>query len=167
MKLPSKVVRDPGAAPFTSFFAPVWESESASLDPEISTLRSAMNSMIDASLRPFSARGLGVSTPAIDLYEKDGVYHVECAIPGLKKEDFDVEVSENRLAISAKYQDDHSDKGARYHYREMRRGAFSRSISFPQEIDAERVSASYEHGVLHLTVPTAKPINAKKVAIKG
>jgi len=166
MKLPTRVIRN-GIKPTSEYLNPLFEN---AWDPftEMATLRRTMNSVFDSALAPLGAGGESPTwSPAIDLYEKDGTYHVECAVPGLKKEDFDIEIADNRLTISAKHEAETSeeDKTNRYFYREMRRGSFQRTIAFPEDIDADRVSATYEHGILKLTVQTAKPSKAKKVAV--
>jgi HSP20 family protein len=137
---------------------------------QISNVRRTMNSLLDSVMRPGSGTSTGLAdwtVPAIDLYEKDGDYVVECAVPGLKKDDIEIEVSDNRLTMSAKRQEEKTQEDTRYHYREMRRGGFSRSITFPQEIDTDKVNAEYDSGILRVTVPLMKPAQAKKVSIKG
>ncbi|MDQ6779983.1 MAG: Hsp20/alpha crystallin family protein [Candidatus Eremiobacteraeota bacterium] len=135
---------------------------------QITNARHTMNSLLDSVLRP----GGGSLTsdwgsPQLDLYEKDGKYVVEFAVPGLKKDDINIEVDDNRLTLSAKRQEEKTEENTRYHYRELRRGGFSRSISFPQEIDGDNVSAEYENGILRVTLPPTKRAQAKKVQIKG
>lgn len=135
---------------------------------QITNARHTMNSLLDSVLRP-SGGGLTSDwgTPQLDLYEKDGKYIVEFAVPGLKKDDINIEIDDNRLTLSAKRQEEKTEEGTRYHYRELRRGGFSRSISFPKEIDADNVSAEYESGILRVTLPPTKRAHAKKVEIKG
>src|SRR5271169_941485 len=93
-----------------------------------------------------------IAAPAIDLYEKDGSYIVECALPGFKKEAITIDVVDNTLTIAAKSMAKRDVEKANYYYREMRRGSFSRSISFAQPIDPAKVVAAYESGVLTVTV---------------
>ena len=141
-----------------------------SWDPfsQITNARRTMNSLLDSVLRPeMGSASEWIGVPALDLYEKDGQYVVECAVPGLKKEDLDIEVNDNRLTISAKKQEEKTEQNAHYHYRELRRGGFSRAVVFPQDIDSEKVSAQYDNGILKISVPPAKTAQTKKVEIKG
>lgn len=149
---------------FDRFFEGGWDPFS-----EISNLRRTMNMLFDSALRPSVPGALATGTwvPAIDLYEKDGNYVVECALPGIKKEDVDIEVDENSLTLSTKHTEEKVDENTRYHYREMRRGSFSRRITFPYDIDPNKVTADFQNGVLKITVPASKTHQAKKVAIKG
>jgi HSP20 family protein len=139
-----------------------------SWDPlsEISNVRRTMNSLLDSALDPSTGMTKWTS-PAIDLYEKDGKYVVEAAIPGLRKDDIQIEISDNRLTLTARKLEEREEKNERYHYREVRRGGFARSIVFPQDINADQVDAEYKDGMLRVTVPMEKPVEAKKIAIKG
>ena len=134
--------------------------------PGISRLRRAMNAMLDTAMT--GEASAAAFTPETDVYEKDGKYVVELALPGFKKDDINVEVTDNRLTISAKTSEEKKeDEGSRYHYRELRRGSFWRTISFPQDVDASQIDATYQDGILKVVAPPVKPVEAKKVAIKG
>lgn len=108
-----------------------------------------------------------MSTPALDLYEKDGKYVTELAVPGYKNSDINVEVNGNVLSISGKYDESTTKEDAKYHRREIRRGSFSRSISLPQELDANSVTANVERGILTVTAAPTKPMAAKKIPVQG
>lgn len=135
---------------------------------EIASIRNTMNTLFDGVMRPATTTG-AAWLPALDLYEHDGNFVVECALPGYRKDDIDIEIVDNRLTVSAKTssQTESADENKRYHYREVRRGAFSRTIAFPSEIDASKVQASFENGVLKVSLPSSKPVQTTKVAIKG
>jgi HSP20 family protein len=151
----------PAPGTFDTFFSPDvvrWPL------PELTSFRRTMNSLLDNVVLPDTS----ALAPAMDVYEKDGKYIVETAIPGLKKEDINIEISDNRLTVYGKAAEEKTEETkGRYHYRELRRGAFSRTVSFPADIDAEHVEALYESGILKITVPPIKPAPSKKVAIKG
>ena len=155
------------AHPLERFFDGDWRR----FDPfsELANMRRTMNSLLDSAMRPSEGQSQFPGwAPPIDLYEKDGLYHVDVALPGLKKDDIDIEVTDNRLTISGNFeQTSKSDDSAKYLYREVRRGGFTRTIAFNDDIDAEKVAASYENGILKLSVPLVKTLQAKKVAIKG
>ena len=106
-------------------------------------------------------------TPAVDLYEKDGTFVVEMSVPGYKREDIDVEVNGTLLTISGKYGDTKTEEGAKYHYRQIRRGVFTRTITLPQEIEQSAVKATIENGILKVTAKPAKPISSKKIEVTG
>jgi HSP20 family protein len=169
MKLATRTVRDEGLRPYTGTLTPFFD-EVEGWDPftEMATLRRTMNSILDSALHPIGTEGRTTAwVPAIDLYEKNGQYHVECAIPGVKKDDVNIEVSDNRLTITAKRFEERIDENARYQHQEIRRGVFTRTIVFPTEVDANNVTAIFDNGILKITVPSAKPVTTKKVPIKG
>ena len=104
--------------------------------------------------------------PALDMYETDGTYTVEIAVPGYDPKEINVEVSGNTLTVSGQHAETSEKKEAKYHRKEMRRGSFSRSVSVPQDIDPDKVEANIEKGVLKIELTPVKPIASKKVAIK-
>ena len=99
----------------------------------------------------------------IFFYEKDGTYYVEAAIPGYRKDDVEIEVSGNLLSIYGKYTKEQT--GGYFHRHEIHRGKFSRTLTFPQDIDARAVKATFEGGVLRLEVGFTSPLEAKKIKI--
>jgi len=107
------------------------------------------------------------TVPALDLYEQNGQYIAEMAVPGYKTSDINVEVNANVLAISGTYSESSDKDGAKYHRREIRRGSFSRSIAMPQELDPSSVTASVERGVLKVTASPVKPMASKKIPVQG
>lgn len=108
-----------------------------------------------------------LSVPALDLFERDGKYVAELAVPGYSTNDVNVEVNGHVLTVSGKYNETTEKNEAKYHRREIRRGAFTRSISVPQELDPNSVSAKIDRGILTIVASPAKPIENKKIPISG
>lgn len=106
-------------------------------------------------------------TPPLDVYEKDGHYVLELGVPGYDVQDINVEVNGGTVTVSGKHKDVTEKKADRYYRREMRNDSFMRSVTLPQDLDAEKVDALLAKGVLTLTLTPTKPIAAKKIAIKG
>jgi HSP20 family protein len=102
----------------------------------------------------------------MDVYEEEGAYHVELAVPGLKKENIDIEARGNQLVVSGHREEEKREEAARYRYREMRRGGFSRVIELPADIEDADISATYDGGILKIAVRPTKPIEGKRIAIK-
>lgn len=88
---------------------------------------------------------------------------LEAAIPGLKKDDIDIEVNDNRLTLTAKMSEEKKEENDRYLYREVRRGGFTRTIAFPGETDADQIEAEYQNGILRVTVPSVPQTPTRKV----
>lgn len=110
------------------------------------------------------ARGLdGGSLPAVNVKEEEEQFVVELAAPGMKKEDFKVEVNHDVLTISSERKEEHTEgeeKGG-YTRREFSYQSFQRSFTLPKTVDAEHISARYEDGVLHLHVPKREEAKVK------
>ncbi len=107
------------------------------------------------------------SSPSLDVYEKDGTYVADMAVPGYKPENIDVEVSGNVLTITGKYDYDTKADDVKYHRREIRRGSFERTIALPQEMEPGSVQAKTERGILHITARPLKAAPNTKVKVTG
>ncbi|HTU81013.1 MAG TPA: Hsp20/alpha crystallin family protein [Candidatus Acidoferrales bacterium] len=102
----------------------------------------------------------------LDLYEKDGKYVIEVAVPGYDAEEVNVEVSGGTVSIGGRHTEQSERQGARYHRREMRQGSFSRTVTLPQDLDANNVSAKIDKGVLTVELTPVKPISPQKIEVK-
>ncbi len=102
----------------------------------------------------------------LDLYEKDGKYVLEVATPGYDTGEINVEVDGGTVTISGQHVEKSEKKDVKYHRREIRRGSFSRSVTLPQDLDAENISATMEKGVLKVVLAPARPIAPKKIEVK-
>lgn len=108
-----------------------------------------------------------VLRPAIDVTETDEAYVVTAEIPGVKKEDLNVEIEEGILVIRGEKKterDETKEKGRRL---ERIYGAFSRSMSLPGDADTEKINASFNEGVLRVEIPKKPGAKPRHVAIKG
>ncbi|KAA1469173.1 HSP20-like chaperone [Dentipellis sp. KUC8613] len=107
--------------------------------------------------------------PRIDVHEdkEKNVVTATFELPGLKKEDVDIEVRNNVLTVSGTAKADSSRKEEGYAVRERRFGKFFRQVPLPQGIKPDEVKASLEHGILTVSFPRSVPEAAsKKVAIQ-
>lgn len=91
--------------------------------------------------------------PKTDVVESANAYEVHLAVPGLNKEDFNIEVNDNYLTVSGerKFQNEKKDKS--YHAIETHYGSFSRSFTLPENVDASKINAKYNNGILEITIP--------------
>lgn len=105
--------------------------------------------------------------PAADIAETDNAFTVRLDIPGASPEGIDVRVSGNELAISAKVAPRFpAGKSAVALHREYGVGDFARSFRLGEGIDASNINASYEHGVLTLTLPKSDRVKARKIDVR-
>jgi HSP20 family protein len=103
----------------------------------------------------------------LDLYEKNGKYILELATPGYDAGEINVEVSGGTVTVRGEHEEKTEKKDVRYHRREMRRGSFSRTVTLPQDLDANSVSATIDKGVLKVELTPVKPIAPKKIEVKS
>ena len=109
----------------------------------------------------------GGSFPQIELYEKDGNYVVEARVPGFKRDEIEIDCSDNAITISGSSQRQAVEdqlKG-RVYYSEFQRRDFSRTVTLSVEIDPERVNAKLQDGLLTITLPMVGSSTLKRVPI--
>ena len=135
-----------------------------------------MPSVFDDFFRPwnewFEGGGLlgrTMNVPAVNITEQKDDYLVSLAAPGLKKEDFKIDVDGNMLTISSEKEDSREEKDKKFTRKEYSYSSFSRSFTLPDEINKEKIEAKYEDGVLKISLPRreeAKKPSAKHIAVK-
>ncbi|SNT62094.1 HSP20 family protein [Actinomadura meyerae] len=103
--------------------------------------------------------------PAADVSETDDAYVIEAELPGVKKDEIDVSLHDRELAITGEVKERES-RGLR-HRKQRRSGQFECRVYLPADIDAERVDASLNDGVLTVTVPKATTEKNRHIEVKG
>lgn len=106
---------------------------------------------------------MGFTMPSVNVKETETHYEIEMAVPGLKKEDFKINIDRNILTISSESQKENEERDEKKNYtrREFNYQSFTRSFTMPSDIvDVEHIEAKYDNGILKLAVP--KRENAKK-----
>ncbi|MDP6342443.1 MAG: Hsp20/alpha crystallin family protein [Alphaproteobacteria bacterium] len=108
-------------------------------------------------------------SPRIDVEEKPEAYLISAELPGAEEDDIEIKVAENMLTIQGEKKTSEEREENNMHLTERSYGSFRRSFRLPPDTDTEKISASFDKGVLHLTVPKpeekANPV--KKIAISG
>jgi HSP20 family protein len=103
----------------------------------------------------------------VDVKETDKAFTVHAEIPGVKKEDIQVDIDGNILLIRAeRKQEKEEKKGEKVIYSERSYGMASRSLTLPADVDSQGASASYKDGVLDLTLPKKAGAQAKRISIQ-
>jgi len=138
---------------------------------EMVSLRDAMDRLFEESLLwPRTRLGIWNSEPmslAVDLYEKDEALVLKASLPGLKPEDVDVSISGDTVTIKGESKAEEEISRENYHCRERRYGVFTRSLTLPVPVDADKTEAIFENGVLTLTIPKAEAVKPKRIAVKS
>lgn len=113
-----------------------------------------------------SLRGYGGGYPGINLWEDGDHAYVEAELPGLGMEDLEIYVTGNELTISGERRIA-APEGASDQRRERASGRFTRTLTLPWEIDADRVEAALRDGVLTVTLPKCESCKPRKVEVKA
>lgn len=102
----------------------------------------------------------GISVPAANVSETNDSYKIEVAAPGLRREDFKVNIENRVLTISSEKEEQKEESKERYRRKEFSYSSFERSFSLPEVADDEKIEAKYDNGILNIRIPK------KEVAIK-
>lgn len=134
---------------------------------ELASLREAMDRLEESFFGPRRRwlAPLEVRFP-IDMYETEDEVMVEANLPGIKPEDVDVTITGNTIRIKGEAKAEREIKRENYLRQERRYGAFSRSISLPTGLETDKAEATFESGVLKLTIPKAEEIKPKAIEVK-
>ncbi len=121
---------------------------------------------------PLTIKKSSVWRPAIEVKQTDSEYKVKVQLPGVKKDDIDVELDNDFMTITAEIEEEKEEKqenerNARYHTCEFRYGKYQRTISFDQPIKSAEANAEYKNGVLTIKIPKRQSEQTKpqKLAI--
>ena len=109
-----------------------------------------------------------MNIPAVNIIEHPDEYLLSLAAPGMKKEDFKIDVDGNILTISSEKEENKEDKNKKFTRKEYSYSSFSRCFSLPEEIKQEKINAKYEDGVLKISLPRkeeSKKPATKKIAV--
>lgn len=104
---------------------------------------------------------------AMDVKEDERGYTVLTSLPGVTAEDINISIHEDVLTISAETKTEDRQEKERFVLQERRYGKFSRSLRLPSNVDAEKVTADYENGVLKVFVPKSEVAQPRKIAINA
>lgn len=107
-------------------------------------------------------------SPHVDAYETEKSYEIEAALPGMKREDIKVDFHQGRLTIAGERQFRNEQNQRRYHMVESSFGSFQRSFQLPDTVDASGIQASFEDGMLRVSVPKDEQKTMRhQIQIKG
>ena len=136
---------------------------------EFTTLQNEKNRLFN-TVFDAPAPGNGGSTlrrwmPAMDLVETDDHFVLRADLPGMKEEDVKIEFEDGTLTVSGERKAEHESKNEGYYRVERAFGTFSRSLTLPQGIDPEAVSASFTDGVLEVRIPKPEERKPRRIEI--
>jgi len=113
--------------------------------------------------------GKTLSVPRVNLRESKDKYTLSVAAPGLHKKDFNIDVNDGFLTISAEHENEKESGEEEYHRQEYNYSSFSRSFTLPAAVQADKIEANYDGGVLRIVIPKkeiAAPAAEKRIEVK-
>ena len=138
---------------------------------DLVSLRDAMDRLFsDSFVRPArwpSQADEGAATLPLDMYETDEDVIVKASVPGIKPDDVEVTMQDGVLQIRGESEQEREETEGRYHYRERHYGSFARAVRLPGNVDADKVDAEFENGVLTVRIPKAEQAKPRKITVKS
>ena len=136
---------------------------------DLVTLRQAMDRWFEDSLvspsRFARVFGEGAETP-LDMYQTDESVVVKATVPGVKPEELEITISGDTLTIKGETKKEEEVKEENYFRKERSYGAFTRSVLLPHSLETDKAEATFDNGVLTLTIPKAEEIKPRQIKIK-
>lgn len=136
---------------------------------EFISIQERIDSMFDEVLlkdRNCSGVSYGVWSPPVDVYETENEIVMKAELPGLDKDDFNIEVKDNVIILQGERRFEKNFKEENYNRMERPYGTFKRVFNLPNTVDRNEVKAHYEGGVLEITVPKAVEPEPKKIKVE-
>ena len=124
------------------------------------------------SLRPFwderrwPGRDVEISAPAVDLYEEKDEIVAKAELPGMSKDDIEVNIDDHQLTIKGEKKKEEEVKEKSYYRSERSYGSFARILDLPSEVQVEKARASFKNGVLEIHLPKTEQAKKKEIKVK-
>ena len=128
---------------------------------------SDFDDVINGIFRPVTGRaGVVRRVPVLDVIDRGDHYTVEAELPGIEKENVQISIDEGVLTLTARLVEEELDDAANVLRRERRFGEFARSLRLGDEVDGDNVDATYENGVLKITLPKVEQKQPLKIEVR-
>jgi len=134
---------------------------------EFSTLQDRMNRLFRETQGNSQEESLTSSSfaPAVDVYEDEHNVTLKIEVPGIDEKDIDVGVENNTLTVHGERKIEKEEKEENYRRLERQYGSFTRTFNLPPTVDAEKVQADYDKGVLKVTLPKKAEAKPKQIKV--
>jgi HSP20 family protein len=145
----------------------LWKNERNTSGSVINDIWGVLDNFDRGFLVPFPSRNAPEKSlmPACDIVENDGAFLLSLDVPGLKKEDINIELTGRQLTISGERKHEEESTQGNVHRIERSYGKFQRIFELPNGANTEVVEASYDNGVLKIAIPKVESVMPKKIQI--
>ncbi len=136
---------------------------------ELATLQDRMNRLFNEQFSTYSGDDsltAGSFVPPVDVYEDEHGIELKMEVPGIEEKDIDIRLENNVLTVSGQRQLSKEEKEENFHRIERHYGSFSRSFTLPNTVDTEKVSATYDKGVLKIGLFKRAEAKPKQIKIQ-
>jgi len=134
--------------------------------PDISTAGKHFSDIMDEFFNEAVANRSSTFTPSINVSETEDQFSIEVEVPGMNKDDININVENSTLTISGERKQKSEENDRRFHRVETHYGTFNRSFQLPDHVDEDSIEASYSNGVLEITMGKREEKLKKQIAIK-
>jgi HSP20 family protein len=104
--------------------------------------------------------------PAVEVLERDGKFVIRADVPGLDADELDVAIDDNKVVLAGERVDEQEDRGSAYYRRERSYGRFYRVVPLPEGVDTSQAEATFNNGVLEISIPAPRRPEARKLEVK-
>lgn len=149
-------------------FRPTWPSRPSLASPlaGFDQLRREMLRLFDSLGGESHERDAGVFPP-MNVSQDDECFHIRAEVPGIQANELSITAQRNRVTIAGKRAIPAERQGVNYHRKERAEGSFTRTLTLPMEVEAERVEARCVDGVLILTLPKSAQAKPRQIVVKA
>jgi HSP20 family protein len=131
------------------------------------SMRQAMDRLFDDDFRPLHWLSGGFEGPALplDVTATTDALTIEAALPGIRPDDVDITIENDTVTISGKTAEERKADEGSYVVQEIRRGNFSRTVTLPTGLEADKAQATFDNGILRLEIPKAEQMKPRQIKI--
>jgi len=142
----------------------IWRKQAPSIWDEMFNMRNEFDRLLGRSETQMSSQWY----PAVDVHESKDELVMQAELPGLRSEDVELNVENGVLTITGEKRQafEEGKEGTECHVMERRYGRFERRFSLPRSVDATKVKAEFEHGILRVSLPKAEAAKPRRIEIK-
>jgi HSP20 family protein len=137
---------------------------------DFGSLQERINKMFDDTMRSATTGDeelvTGAWSPPVDIHETDDSFVVSADLPGLNKQDIEIDVEDNTITIKGEKKFEEKVSRDKYIRVERTYGTFVRSFSLPQNVDSKKIKATFKDGILDLTLPKREEAKPKRIAVE-